>query len=211
MCSNGAAHTQVEKERDDGAAQRKRGGVCGNRAAHTQTQVGKEHGDGAARRKGGECVQQRGRTHSGRDGTRPRGRAEKRMGEEGGNGVTHIQVRKERGHGAAQSKGRECPATEPRKLRLLWGRYAATGLRKNKGGRRAETGTYTLRSGRNAATGPQKEKAGVGGGVGGATGPHTLRSRRNATTEPRKKKGGSVCSNGAAHTQVGKGCAYRAA
>ena len=50
-----------------------------------------------------------------------------------GNGATHIQLRKERGHEAAQIKGR-CAATGPHTLIHSWGRNAATGPRKEKGG-----------------------------------------------------------------------------
>ena len=102
MCGNGATHTQVGKESGDGAAHRKRGDVCSNGAAHTQ--VGKKRGDGAAQIKWSVGVWQWCHTHSGREGTRRRGRANKRE-EVCGNvdAHTHSQVGKKRGDGAAQN------------------------------------------------------------------------------------------------------------
>ena len=103
MCAaTGPAHirTQVEYKRGDGAAQKKGGDVCGNKAAHTQ--VGTERGAKDARIKGRGGVWQRDHTYSGRAETWPRGRANTRKG---------------------------CAATGPHTLRLRWERNAVTGPR----------------------------------------------------------------------------------
>ena len=79
-------------------------GVCGNGAAHTQ--VGKERGDGAVKINGGGGACQRDHTRSGREGTRPRRSAKKKEGVCGNEAAnTQTQVGEKRGDEAPRRKG----------------------------------------------------------------------------------------------------------